>query len=1221
MASTASPSERRPEPDIMNDPAFETNAQGRENGSEEPNTCRICRGEGTREEPLFYPCKCSGSIKFVHQGCLMEWLSHSQKRHCELCKTSFRFTKLYDPQMPVSVPLGVFLRQASLHVFRSLLTWGRWNLVALVWLGWVPWCMRTVWRGLFWLGDGGWITEEEIDRHSAYILGRVAQEQIPRHAVAGSAASSQRPSGPSLSWGPISQTLNFSSGEPTMLWLGKRIFRGVFSQPGTANLAHSQSNGTIISSASRRSSSILSDLNFLKSLTRWNALNNLVLDVLEGQLITLFVVVTFILVFLIREWVVQQQPAINFGPAINADAIIPAAQNDDPDLQLRELPFRDDQHEVDGHQPENDGAHHANEAWATNAHVEEPVPQSTPHTVHRDSSPSDNGNINERFSAPPTPAGHSYRSDGASGSSFSMPSHQRSQSAGGAQSNERRISRPGMRSRDALARASEIQRTLEEQSLTKGQDWPGVEVFMDIWKRSDSNPDEVLHLIEREGRTEELRWVVVAMNKLKSTSAVDHSTDRPSGETGDVTGEQQSEGSNGSWQVVDPSIKGENNFTSAERKWKDTGSDSEDSYKEATQAFGRVQEVDEGQHLEYNELQDDAISVFPDLFETEPEAGASSLSDASTVPTSLEARGPEDDTAHGLPDLLGEPHPEVSGDVMADTTNRLTALESDDTTAEAMDLGQPVSSITAQEVEAQRILEQDRETQSESQQDGHPNERPRGLWDQTQEWLWGQVPETDIPAEEPDGGDDEQVVQNIADEEPFIPVARGQLMIEDGDDAEPLPQNDPEVLQAALEAGVDANDAEAIEDGEDLEGIMELIGMQGPLAGLIQNGMFSAVLISMSLFFGIWVPYIAGKWLLVFLTNPVSLLFKLPLRWHSILTDVVVDSCIFVAGCAFYWLDAFIRLSSIPLAMFIPIVQKAHDNQLVPNYAYDFTWKAAKRLTGTFNGASPRFSNLEIPVFSILAHESMKSFETYAVNATASLSKGIQMFLESPVNRTAALEHSMQALESGGVQVQGLYNALKNGTKLASLSPPNLLKAMAFRINLEIPPRTTPLDYSLVHWSAMDRVIVVILGYLFFYAAGAIYLKIRNSLRTISEVNERRNGVFVDILNQAGGVMKVILIISIEMIIFPLYCGLLLDIALLPLFENATIVSRMRFTAASPSTSLFVHWFVGTCYMFHFALFVSMCRKIMRSGVLCKSLRTHRIVTVTNLCRFHSRSR
>ncbi len=99
---------------------------------------------------------------------------------------------------------------------------------------------------------------------------------------------------------------------------------------------------------------------------------------------------------------------------------------------------------------------------------------------------------------------------------------------------------------------------------------------------------------------------------------------------------------------------------------------------------------------------------------------------------------------------------------------------------------------------------------------------------------------------------------------------------------------------------------------------------------------------------------------------------------------------------------------------------------------------------------------------------------------------------------------------------------------------------------------------------------------------------------------EKVEGSVADVLYQAGGVMKVILIISIEMMVFPLYCGLLLDMALLPLFENASVMSRIDFTLTSPNTSLFVHWFVGTCYMFHFALFVSMCRKIMRNGVLCK---------------------
>lgn len=56
--------------------------------------CRICRGEATPSEPLYHPCKCRGSIKFVHQDCLQEWIAQSTKPPvCDLCNTPFKFSK------------------------------------------------------------------------------------------------------------------------------------------------------------------------------------------------------------------------------------------------------------------------------------------------------------------------------------------------------------------------------------------------------------------------------------------------------------------------------------------------------------------------------------------------------------------------------------------------------------------------------------------------------------------------------------------------------------------------------------------------------------------------------------------------------------------------------------------------------------------------------------------------------------------------------------------------------------------------------------------------------------------------------------------------------------------------------------------------------------------------------------------------------------------------
>ncbi|XP_007897555.1 E3 ubiquitin-protein ligase MARCH8 isoform X2 [Callorhinchus milii] len=51
--------------------------------------CRICHCEGDEEGPLITPCHCTGSLRFVHQACLQQWIKSSDTRCCELCKYEF----------------------------------------------------------------------------------------------------------------------------------------------------------------------------------------------------------------------------------------------------------------------------------------------------------------------------------------------------------------------------------------------------------------------------------------------------------------------------------------------------------------------------------------------------------------------------------------------------------------------------------------------------------------------------------------------------------------------------------------------------------------------------------------------------------------------------------------------------------------------------------------------------------------------------------------------------------------------------------------------------------------------------------------------------------------------------------------------------------------------------------------------------------------------------
>ncbi|TNV74236.1 hypothetical protein FGO68_gene11599 [Halteria grandinella] len=75
------------------------------NKSSNQQVCRICLSEeeDAKLNPLFSPCKCSGTMKYIHLQCLQEWLNsrmitketvstktfYWKDLNCELCKTAF----------------------------------------------------------------------------------------------------------------------------------------------------------------------------------------------------------------------------------------------------------------------------------------------------------------------------------------------------------------------------------------------------------------------------------------------------------------------------------------------------------------------------------------------------------------------------------------------------------------------------------------------------------------------------------------------------------------------------------------------------------------------------------------------------------------------------------------------------------------------------------------------------------------------------------------------------------------------------------------------------------------------------------------------------------------------------------------------------------------------------------------------------------------------------
>jgi hypothetical protein len=136
--------------------------------------------------------------------------------------------------------------------------------------------------------------------------------------------------------------------------------------------------------------------------------------------------------------------------------------------------------------------------------------------------------------------------------------------------------------------------------------------------------------------------------------------------------------------------------------------------------------------------------------------------------------------------------------------------------------------------------------------------------------------------------------------------------------------------------------------------------------------------------------------------------------------------------------------------------------------------------------------------------------------------------------------------------------------------------------------------------SIMDRAGCITTGYLVLAIIGSLYL---SRTHDIYAWFSRATGF---IIHELGVFLKVGFFVILEINIFPLGCGLLLDAVSLPLFYKIggtadyllALLERMTFLKQNLLTSTFLHWVVGTGFMFLFTAMVSFCRKIVRPGVI-----------------------
>lgn len=1123
--------------------------------SREPDTCRICREADDEEEPLYHPCRCSGSIRHVHQSCLIRWLSHSQKKHCELCHTTFQFTKVYDPHMPDELPLPVFLQQLVLYAFHNCLSWLRIALVTFVWVAFLPWTIRFVWRALFWSVDGKWpaVLRNET-RSSVPEFTDYAELDMP----------SQTPSNTITNDSRSSILDNFKS-----LPL-RKVFLATAEAYNSSMSAPNQ-----ISNPNTRTT-FLSDVRFLRNWTRFPIVNNTLLDIIEGQIITLSVVVAFIVLFLIREWVVQRPPVVNFD-AQARDGVLEALQRLPPDAleqaddmnidadgdddinehpRLRRRRQRD-RHairrrvEPRPHRPRHeppepaaaDGHHSNSEDASADSRVQRRLrPTSDASEVsseardlsamESDDFSSDRVRGSESDARGPGEAAQPHLGLSSAGYRARRPNDERER--GSRRIFEEAFADPESHSHRPSTNSFRRRLHMSDADYEYFAGTPlrnSLISFEGMWERAGRNWDEFLRMVSAEGRDDELLFlesVIVARR-----------------------GPQRSD------QDVLPELRDSNPFEIGPL----------DPFSEAS----NTSNTERSMPLHSSPPATSASMINFPPSESSPSGIASTGGRTHMRTASSHSSNASSDFDMGYVDRMVD----IALDRPTDADQSQAHHESHDNNA-ANNSNHDSDNHDASEIEHAHSAAS---TEASSGPESEPVPRDtaaerKSIYQHLTHFFWG-----NIPGETKNRGRSNERRANV-------PNA----------DAGNEPDDVPDAPDEAA-AEIDP------EDADDLDGLLELIGIRGPLFGLLQNSLFCGLLIALSLAAGIWLPYIWGKFSIVLLTDPLQHMIAFPFTFISAVIGMILDSVIAGIGYILKGLNLISPIILQPISFILPgrFIRLLLDENIkgpLGNLSSVMVNGSSIRLRKILNDIS--YSDTQLPVLSVVSHQALRIHK-------ARLSSLATFFFESGklIHDTVPLFTSKDGLFR---MLGGIPDTLTQlmDWRIWSMAA-SLLWTFAKKWLILLTPNnwasltlTTSdgpaLDPTLTDWSTMDRVIAVSCGHLFLAASLFLYHRISST----GNPPEQPESTMAEVIREASGVSKVILIIGIEMLAFPLYCGVLLDFALLPLFKNATVVSRIMFSINNPVTSLFIHWFVGTCYMFHFALFVSMCRKIMRPGVLCE---------------------
>lgn len=933
----------------------------------------------------------------------MEWLDHSQKKHCELCKTPFQFTNLYDPAMPKRLPVTQMMRRIAADLRTATTLALRWLLVAFVWLAWLPFCTRHIWRSTIRVGDQLTSTGSTNFLELANIS---APEPVPPHLVA-----EQLQSG------------NLTSGNATTSTFDTFLpFR-------------------------------------LDELTTSEAINKILTEIFEGQIIASTIIVVFVVVFLIREWIIQN----------NANLLDEAPDfADRRPLPIEEL-MHEDHMELEAEPIDTSGdVRQADPNPRAQGSMLVDAPSTTTDTADLVSGPeiSNNDAAEPRTLVPRQALAESSDWDSLKAQAVHNRRHARRESFSSSPTSSLQVDAESSRASSSVDSLSVLSDTenREEESLTTSSERRALRLQATI--RAATRRVE-----ESEDRAQQAALLSEMTNANSSTSSTDH-RGRATAGLASYLAAQMGDSS------VDRARHRLARRRSTDRKlWEDSVDNTELEYPDSPLPIPRNEfELENTVDLRLSDLSLPA-SLIRCLSAGQSEA-------------TYEHERSSDDSAAAATHAEHQPQP-----AMILTSEQLEVILENVRQAR-----NPAARLAIAE-EAIQICEGIARVQ------GDVPEWSANTVEQLQTIV--RVAEERLYVDQNRSG--EEVLTQNRDEQQRLRNAQTVDDVPAVNEAAGVNQDEMRGLQAAVvnvnhDAHIPREDLD-----DDIEGILEVIGVRGPISALLQSSMIVVVMVTAFVVFGICVPHIFGKALLIVASNPRACLVQMPFQIsRSLLLEIARAIKMLARGAKFTTSPIVNRSSSLTQ------ITLSSQRNMVKGISFV---AEMKDILGSLN--LPRQTE----------------------------------------NVSIMLRHNVQLLSSASASWIGLDAISRSGATFPS------------------------------------RMVSVVCGYCTLTTLGAIYLKANRRLTT-GEQGRHIELIVRSVLRQIGFVMKFVVILSIELAVFPFYCGLLLDVVFLPAFHQITMVDRLTFFAKFPFTSLFLHWLVGTIYMFNFALFVQMCRQIVRPGVL-----------------------